>query len=268
MDDNELRRRPDARRRRVALSRRHFRRQARASARHGLLFVASLLGPLSPNLNAFLTAQFLAGVGTGTFIPLTIGFIVRSLPQRLVLYGLAVYAMNSELSQNVAASLEGWYSDNLSVAVDRMAILRRAAGDVRLHLVRSAAREDQHSATARPRLARACLFRARFSLCSTPASTRATASTGSTTVSSMGSCSRAALLTLAFVVRELIATRPFLNLRLLARKESCRSCCSSPASASSSCRRPISFRPISRSSRTTASCRSARFCSGLRCRSS
>ena len=52
---------------------------------HGmaLLFVACLLGPLSPNLTAFLTAQFLAGVGTGTFIPLTIGFIVRNLPQRL-----------------------------------------------------------------------------------------------------------------------------------------------------------------------------------------
>ena len=53
---------------------------------HGmaLLFIAALLGPLSPNLTAFLTAQFLAGVGTGTFIPLTIGFIVRNLPQRLV----------------------------------------------------------------------------------------------------------------------------------------------------------------------------------------
>jgi MFS transporter, DHA2 family, multidrug resistance protein len=53
-------------------------------------------------------------VGTGTFIPLTIGFIVRNLPQRLVVYGLAVYAMNSELSQNVSASLEGWYTDNFS----------------------------------------------------------------------------------------------------------------------------------------------------------
>jgi MFS transporter, DHA2 family, multidrug resistance protein len=79
-----------------------------------LLFVASLLGPLSPNLSAFLAAQFLAGVGSGTFIPLTISFIVRSLPSRLVVYGLAVYAMNSELSQNVAASLEGWYADNWS----------------------------------------------------------------------------------------------------------------------------------------------------------
>jgi DHA2 family multidrug resistance protein len=56
----------------------------------------------------------LAGIGSGTFIPLTISFVVRSLPAQLVIYGLAVYAMNSELSQNVAASLEGWYSDHAS----------------------------------------------------------------------------------------------------------------------------------------------------------
>ena len=49
-----------------------------------LFFIASLLGPLSPNLGAFLAMQFLGGVGSGTFIPLTISFIVRSLPARLV----------------------------------------------------------------------------------------------------------------------------------------------------------------------------------------
>jgi DHA2 family multidrug resistance protein len=42
------------------------------------------------------------------------GFIARSLPTRLIIYGIAINAMNSELSQNVSASLEGWYSDNLS----------------------------------------------------------------------------------------------------------------------------------------------------------
>jgi MFS transporter, DHA2 family, multidrug resistance protein len=79
-----------------------------------LFFTASLFGPFSPNLTAFLTMQFLGGVGSGTFIPLTISFIVRSLPTRLVIYGIAAYAMNSELSQNVSASLEGWYDDNWS----------------------------------------------------------------------------------------------------------------------------------------------------------
>ena len=79
-----------------------------------LFFLASLLGPLSPNLPAFLAAQFMAGVGSGTFIPLTVSFIVRSLPAKLTVYGIAVYAMNSELSQNISASLEGWYADNWS----------------------------------------------------------------------------------------------------------------------------------------------------------
>jgi DHA2 family multidrug resistance protein len=79
-----------------------------------LMFVASLLGPVSPNLKAFMTMQVLGGIGSGTFIPLTISFIIRSLPARLVIYGIAFYAMNSELSQNVAASLEGWYTDHWS----------------------------------------------------------------------------------------------------------------------------------------------------------
>ncbi|PZV40103.1 MFS transporter [Mesorhizobium kowhaii] len=79
-----------------------------------VFFAASALAPLSPNLSAFMAMQFLAGIGSGTFIPLTVGFIARNLPSRLIVYGLAVYAMNSELSQNVAASLEGWYSDNLT----------------------------------------------------------------------------------------------------------------------------------------------------------
>jgi DHA2 family multidrug resistance protein len=58
--------------------------------------------------------QFLAGVGSGTFIPLTISFILRNLPARLVIFGIGLYAMNSELSQNVGASLEGWYTDHWS----------------------------------------------------------------------------------------------------------------------------------------------------------
>jgi DHA2 family multidrug resistance protein len=79
-----------------------------------LFFTTSLLAPLSPNVEAYLTMQFLGGVGSGTFIPLTISFILRNLPARLVIYGISIYAMNSELSQNVAASLEGWYAEALS----------------------------------------------------------------------------------------------------------------------------------------------------------
>lgn len=81
-----------------------------------VFFMTSLLSPLSPNLNAFLAMQFLGGIGSGTFIPLTVSYILRNLPKGLVIYGVSIYAMNSELSQNVAASLEGWYTDNLSWA--------------------------------------------------------------------------------------------------------------------------------------------------------
>jgi MFS family permease len=76
-----------------------------------LTFISSLLGPLPPKLSAFLVMQVMGSIGSGTFIPLTISFVVRSLPARLVMYGVALYAMNSELSQNVAASLEGWYTE-------------------------------------------------------------------------------------------------------------------------------------------------------------
>jgi DHA2 family multidrug resistance protein len=77
-------------------------------------FTASLLGPFSPNLAAFLTAQALGGLGSGTFIPLTVIFILRFLPRPLLIYGVAIYAMNSEFSQNIAASLEGFYVDHWS----------------------------------------------------------------------------------------------------------------------------------------------------------
>ena len=79
-----------------------------------LFFTTSLIAPLADNLPAFVVLLGLAGLGSGTFIPLTISFVVRSLPARLVVYGIAFYAMNSELSQNVAASLEGWYAEHLS----------------------------------------------------------------------------------------------------------------------------------------------------------
>ena len=79
-----------------------------------VFFASSLLAPLTDDFVPFLLLMGLGGMGSGTFIPLTISFVLRSLPARLVIFGLAAYAMNSELSQNVAASLEGWYAEHLS----------------------------------------------------------------------------------------------------------------------------------------------------------
>jgi DHA2 family multidrug resistance protein len=186
---------------------------------HGmaLLFVASLLGPLSPNLTAFLTAQFLAGVGTGTFIPLTIGFVVRNLPQRLIVYGLAVYAMNSELSQNVAASLEGWYSDNLSwrwIEWQYCAALPLMFACIWY----GAPREKINMALLRdldwPGLAYSGLGFALLYAGIDQGNRLDWINNGLVN----GLLLSGALLTLAFVGRELTAEEPFLNLRLLARE--------------------------------------------------
>ena len=76
--------------------------------------VISFLEPFSPNLPMLLGLQFMGGLASGFFIPLTLGFILRATPPRLWAYGIALYALNLELSLNISASLEGWYVDHLS----------------------------------------------------------------------------------------------------------------------------------------------------------
>jgi DHA2 family multidrug resistance protein len=76
--------------------------------------ISNLLLPFSPNLKFVLAFQMVSGLASGTFIPMVIGFVVQNLPPRLVIYGVAGYAMNIELSLNIAASIDGWFSDNWS----------------------------------------------------------------------------------------------------------------------------------------------------------
>jgi DHA2 family multidrug resistance protein len=81
----------------------------------GAIFaISNLLLPFSPDLFFVLAFQTVSGLASGTFIPLTIGFVIQNLPPRLVVYGVAAYAMNLELSLNIAASIEGWFSDDWS----------------------------------------------------------------------------------------------------------------------------------------------------------
>jgi DHA2 family multidrug resistance protein len=74
----------------------------------------SLLTPFSPNLPTLLTMQFLGGLATGIFIPLTLSFILLNMPPKYWAFGIAVYALNLELSLNISASLEGWYVEHHS----------------------------------------------------------------------------------------------------------------------------------------------------------
>ena len=76
--------------------------------------VISLLAPFSATLPELLTMQFLGGLASGFFIPLTLSFILLNMPPRYWAFGIALYALNLELSLNISASLEGWYVEHHS----------------------------------------------------------------------------------------------------------------------------------------------------------
>ncbi|MBV8682973.1 MAG: MFS transporter [Caulobacteraceae bacterium] len=78
--------------------------------------VTSILAPFSTGLEMLLGMQFLCGLASGTFIPLTLSFILRTMRPKYWAYGIALYALNLELSLNISASLEGFYVDHLSWA--------------------------------------------------------------------------------------------------------------------------------------------------------
>jgi DHA2 family multidrug resistance protein len=76
--------------------------------------IISFIEHFSPNLQTLLIFQFLGGMATGFFIPLTLSFVLRNTPPKAWAYGIAIYALNLEVSLNISASLEGWYTDYLS----------------------------------------------------------------------------------------------------------------------------------------------------------
>jgi MFS transporter, DHA2 family, multidrug resistance protein len=76
--------------------------------------VISFLEPFAPNLQTLLAFQFVSGLATGFFIPLTLSFVLKNTPPKAWAYGIAIYALNLEVSLNISASLEGWYTDHLT----------------------------------------------------------------------------------------------------------------------------------------------------------
>jgi DHA2 family multidrug resistance protein len=76
--------------------------------------IISLLTPYSATLPELLAMQFLGGLASGFFIPLTLSFILLNMPPRYWAFGIAIYALNLELSLNISASLEGWYVEHHS----------------------------------------------------------------------------------------------------------------------------------------------------------
>lgn len=76
--------------------------------------VAEFFIPFAPDLRSLILLQCLAGLGSGTFIPLTAAFILTALPKSLWPWGLAAYAMNVVLGLNLASTLEGWYVNHIT----------------------------------------------------------------------------------------------------------------------------------------------------------
>ncbi|MFT4113010.1 MFS transporter [Silvibacterium sp.] len=76
--------------------------------------ILTLLLPFSHSLSLTLTLLVLAGLTVGTFYPLTLSFVLRSLPTRYILLGIAMYAIDIVFTTNMATALEAWFMDNLS----------------------------------------------------------------------------------------------------------------------------------------------------------
>ena len=75
---------------------------------------ASLLMPFASGYAALLVLQVIAGLSSGTFYPLTLSFILTSLPPRFMPVGLATYSITILFAANIASSLSAWYTDVLS----------------------------------------------------------------------------------------------------------------------------------------------------------
>jgi MFS transporter, DHA2 family, multidrug resistance protein len=88
-------------------------RRVLAEAALVFAFVA-LIEPFAPNLPMLLSLQFIGGLASGFFVPLTLSYVLRNMPPKYWAYGIAIYALNLEISLNISASFEGWYVDHLS----------------------------------------------------------------------------------------------------------------------------------------------------------
>ena len=76
--------------------------------------IVSLVTPYAASVPVLVGMQFLGGLASGCFIPLTLSFILLNTPPRYWAFGIAIYALNLELSLNISASLEGWYVEHHS----------------------------------------------------------------------------------------------------------------------------------------------------------
>jgi DHA2 family multidrug resistance protein len=79
-----------------------------------LFTLISIALPFATHLSVMLLLLVLGGLTAGTFYPLTLSFVLRNLPMRYVLLGIAMYAIDIVFTTNFATSLEAWYMNHVS----------------------------------------------------------------------------------------------------------------------------------------------------------
>ncbi len=76
--------------------------------------ISTLLLGLTTSYPLMLVLLTMAGLGCGSFYPLTLSFVARGLPRPLLLFGVAAYGFDVVSSLHIAALLEGLYMQYLS----------------------------------------------------------------------------------------------------------------------------------------------------------
>jgi DHA2 family multidrug resistance protein len=81
----------------------------------GAIFtLTSLVLPFSPTLGFLLAFQVIAGLSSGSYYSLTLTFMARSLPPKLLIFGIAAYALDIVVTSNIAALIQGIVAEHLS----------------------------------------------------------------------------------------------------------------------------------------------------------
>jgi MFS transporter, DHA2 family, multidrug resistance protein len=74
----------------------------------------SFLIPFCHSLDMVIALLIIAGLSAGTFYPLTLSFVLRSLPIRYVLVGIAMYAIDIVFTTDMAQAWESFFMEHLS----------------------------------------------------------------------------------------------------------------------------------------------------------
>src|SRR6204780_3336172 len=74
----------------------------------------SFLIPFCHSPEVVIALLIIAGLSAGTFYPLTLSFVLRSLPMRFVLVGIAMYAIDIIFTTDMAQAWESFFIEHLS----------------------------------------------------------------------------------------------------------------------------------------------------------